>query len=404
MNEISNLAQILITFGGLFLIGLLADLVGRHTPLPRVTLLLLSGFAIGPSLFDLLPAFTDQWFPVLTKIALAMIGFLLGQNLTRKRLSELGRPVLAMSLGEVIMTALLVFTVLRLFGVSMEIALLLAGVAPATAPAATVDVVHEYGAKGEFTDTLLGIVTIDDAWGLLIFSLLLATVQSFSDVGGAWQIIQTGAWEVGGAILLGIVLGLPMAYLTGRILPGEPSQAEALGVVLLSAGIAEWLNVSYILSAMVLGATVANLAKHHNRPFNAIEGIEWPFLILFFLLAGASLHIEALAQAGALTAGYIALRIAGRLIGTRLGGWLSGTDTTIRQWIGLALLPQAGVAIGMALIASHHFPEIKGVILPVVLGATVIFEIVGPIATRWTLVHVGDITNNHKHKHKKARS
>lgn len=402
MNEISNLAQILITFGGLFLIGLLADLVGRHTPLPRVTLLLLSGFAIGPSLLDLLPAFTDLWFPVLTNIALAMIGFLLGQNLTRKRLSELGRPVLAMSLGEVIMTALLVFTVLRLFGVSMEIALLLAGVAPATAPAATVDVVHEYGAKGEFTDTLLGIVAIDDAWGLLVFSLLLATVQSLSGVEGAWQIIQTGAWEVGGAILLGIVLGLPMAYLTGRIQPGEPSQAEALGVVLLGAGIAEWLNVSYILTAMALGATVANLAKHHGRPFSAIEGIEWPFLILFFLLAGASLHIDALAQAGALTAGYIALRIAGRLIGTRLGGWLSDTDTTIRQWIGLALLPQAGVAIGMALIASQHFPEIKGVILPVVLGATVIFEIVGPIATRWTLIHVGDITNNQKHKHKKV--
>jgi Kef-type K+ transport system membrane component KefB len=408
VNEISNLAQILITFGGLFLIGLLADLVGRHTPLPRVTLLLLSGFAIGPSLLDLLPDFTDSWFPVLTNIALAMIGFLLGQNLTRKRLSELGRPVLAMSIGEVIMTALLVFTVLRLFGVSMEIALLLAGVAPATAPAATVDVVHEYRAKGKFTDTLLGIVTIDDAWGLLVFSLLLATAQSLSSVEGAWQIIQTGAWEVGGAILLGIVLGLPMAYLTGRILPGEPSQAEALGVVLLGAGIAEWLNVSYILSAMALGATVANLAKHHNRPFNAIEGIEWPFLILFFLLAGASLHIDAMVQAGALTAGYIALRIAGRLIGTRLGGWLSGTDTTIRQWIGLALLPQAGVAIGMALIASHHFPEIKGVILPVILGATVIFEIVGPIATRWTLIHVGDITNNnnhkHKHKPKKARS
>lgn len=402
MSEENNLAQILITFGGLFLIGLLADLAGRRTPLPRVTLLLLSGFAIGPSVLDLLPAFTDQWFPVLTDIALAMIGFLLGQNLTRKRFADLGRPVLIMSIGEVVMTALLVFSVLVLFGVSTEIALLLAGVAPATAPAATVDVVHEYRAKGKFTDTLLGIVAIDDAWGLLVFSLLLASAEALRGQGEVMQVIQTGGWELGGAVLLGLLLGMPMAYITGRIRSGEPTLAEALGVVLLSAGIAEWLDVSYILSAMVLGATVANLAKHHNRPFNAIEGIEWPFLILFFLLAGASLHVNALAEAGFLAAGYISLRILGRIIGTRLGGRLIGVDLKIRRWIGVTLLPQAGIAIGMALLASHRFPEIGNVILPVVLGSTVIFEVVGPVVTRWTLAHIGDIPDNHKPK--KARS
>jgi len=388
------IAEVLITFGGLFLVGLLADLAGRHSPLPRVTLLLMAGFLIGPSVLDWLPQFTEDWFPILTDIALAMIGFLLGQKLTPTKLRELGRSVLTMSIGEVVLTALLVFSVLSLLGVPLEVALLLAGIAPATAPAATVDVVQEYGAEGRFTHSLLGIVAIDDAWGLLVFSLLLATAQALSGNAGAGGVLATGAWEIGGALLLGLVLGIPMAYITGRIRPGEPTQAEVLGLVLLCAGLAVWAEVSYILAAIVLGAVVASFAKHHDRPFHAIEGFEWPFLILFFLLAGNALHVEALAQVGLLGAGYITLRVAGRILGTRLGGWLSGADPTTRRYIGLALLPQAGVAIGMALLASQRFPEFKEIILPVVLGSTVVFELIGPVVTHRVLIRMGEIQND----------
>lgn len=394
MTDTRLAAEILVTFGGLFIIGLLADLVGRHTPLPRVTLLLLAGFVIGPSFLDWLPQFTGDWFPILTDIALAMIGFLLGQKLTMSTLQRLGRSVLFMSIGEVFLTALLVFTVLSVCGVTTELALLLAGIAPATAPAATIDVVREYKAKGRFTDTLLGIVAIDDAWGLLVFSVLLAVVQALSGQEGVGAVLISGVWEIGGAVLLGVLLGMPMAYLTGRIRPGEPTQAEALGVVLLCAGLAVLMEVSYILSAMILGAVVANLAKHHDRPFHAIEGFEWPFLILFFLLAGAALHMEALAHVGLLGAGYVVLRIVGRILGTQLGGWLSGTEPTTRRWIGLALLPQAGVAIGMGLLASQRFPDLKDILLPVVLGSTVIFELLGPVMTRRVLIRIGEVPND----------
>ena len=388
-----SLAQILITFGGLFLIGLVADLLGRYTFLPRVTLLLLAGFIIGPSILDWLPDFTQQWFPILTDIALAMIGFLLGNNMTRARLSELGRPVLAMSIGEVLMTALLVFSVLKLFSVPTDIALLLAGIAPATAPAATLDVINEYRAKGKFTNTLQGIVAIDDAWGLLVFSVLLAIAEALNG-NGVVETLQSGAWEICGAVGLGLLLGLPMALLTGHIRPGEPTQAEALGVVMLCAGLSEWLGVSYILSAITLGAIVANLAKHHERPFRAIEGFEWPLLILFFLLAGAALHLDTLAQVGVLGGGYILLRSLGLVFGAWLGGRTSGVDQNVRKWMGVALLPQAGVAIGMALLVSQRFPEIGGVILPVILGSTVFFELIGPVATRYALSRAGELNQN----------
>jgi len=394
MDTASNCSQsviILLTFGGLFLIGLLADIAGKHTPLPRVTLLLLAGFAIGPSCFNLLPQFTQECFSLLTKISLTMIGFLLGQHMTLQRMRELGRTVLTMSASEVLMTAAMISGVLILFGVPVHIALLLAGIAPATAPAATVDVVHEYSARGKFTNTLLGIVAIDDAWGLFIFSILLAVVQALQGGGGVAGAIATGAWEIAGAGILGLVLGIPMAYLTGRIRSGEPTQAEALGVVLICAGLAVWFDVSYILAAMVLGSIVSNFATHHERPFIAIEGIEWPFLILFFLLAGASLHVGALIDAGWLAIGYILLRILGRVGGVWLGGFLCGAERQVRTWLGLTLLPQAGVAIGMALLAAQRFPESEDIILPVVLGATVVFEVVGPAVTRMVLTHVGDI-------------
>ena len=138
---------ILITFGGLFIIGLLADLIGRHTPLPRVTLLIITGFVIGPSVLDWLPSFTQDWFPVLTDIALAMIGFLLGQSLTKKKLASMGRPILTISISVMFMTAILMFIGLIALGAPIELALILAAIAPATAPAPVVDVTQQLNAK-----------------------------------------------------------------------------------------------------------------------------------------------------------------------------------------------------------------------------------------------------------------
>jgi len=382
--------EILATFGGLFLLGLLADLVGRNTFLPRVTLLLIAGFIIGPEMMGWLPSFTADWFPVLTDVALAMIGFLLGQKLTWHSLRRLGRPVLYMSVGEVFTTALLVTVVLALLGVPLEIALMLGGIAPATAPAATVDTVEQVGARGRFTDTLLGIVAVDDAWGLIIFSLLLAGAQVAAGGDAAGSVLLSGLWKVFGAVLLGVLVGLPMAYLTGRLRPGQPTQAEALGFILLCAGLSIWTGVSHILTAMMLGAVVANLARHHQRPFHEIKGIEWPFLILFFLLSGARLELEALIQVGAVGTAYILLRVVGQIAGTWIGGRLVKVEPVTRRWMGVALMPQAGVALGMALLAVESFPEYEHVILPVVLGSTVVFELAGPIATRWALERTGD--------------
>ena len=385
-----EIAITIIALGGVMMLGLVTDLIGRHTPLPRVTLLLAFGFLIGPSALAWLPEIEPQLFNLLSTIALVMIGFLIGGTLTTDSLKQHGRRVLTVSTTMVVVSAAVVAVGLMLLGVQVEVALLLGGIAPATDPAATADVVDEIRAKGPFSETLLGIVAVDDAWGLIAFTLMLAAVHLINGEAGIPAVLLGGLWELGGAMLLGVLLGVPMAYLSGRIRAGEPLQAEALGMVFLCGGLALWLEVSFILSAMVMGAVVTNLATHHRRPFHAVEGIEWPFLVLFFVLAGASLQIDALWLAGTGFLGYLLLRVLGRVLGARLGGALCGDDPAQRWWMGLAMLPQAGVALGMSLVAMQRVPEVGDIIVPVVVGATVIFELVGPVFTRLALRRVGE--------------
>ena len=372
-----------LILGLLFLIGFIADIVGRSTFLPRVTLLMLGGLAVGPAGFSIVPdSFVNQWFPELTNIALALIGFLLGNQLSVPALRKRGTKVIGISLCKVFGASLFVATTLLLVGVDPVIALLLAGVAPATDPAATYDLVHESGTSGEFVDTLLSIVAVDDVWGLLIFMVMLATAGIVAGDAALATGILSSLADIGSSILLGVALGAPMAYLTGRIRHGEPMLAEALGFVLLGAGIADWFDLLPILTAIVMGITVASLATHHERPFHVIAGVEWPFMVLFFVLAGASLELEKLQLAGALTVIYIAARFIGIYLGARLGSRIVGAHAALRRWLGIALMPQAGVAIGMALLATQRFPDTASVVLTVAVASTVILETVGPVFTR----------------------
>ena len=380
----------LMTLGALLLAGLAVEAVGRHTPLPRVTLLLAFGFAIGPSGWDLLPDLHGEWFPLVADMALLMIGFLLGEQLVRLLTGKLGREILTISVFDVLLTCLVVLGGLWLLGVPLVTALLLAGIAAATAPAATTDVIEESGARGPFTSVLVGVVAIDDAWGMILFSLLLAAALVLGGGSSGLDGLWLGLYDIGGSLLLGLCLGVPMAYFTGRIRPGQPTLAEALGFVFLCGGLAEWLEVSFLLAAMVMGAVVYRLASHHRRPFHEIEHVDWPFKMLFFILAGASLHLESLLDAGYIAVAYILLRILGKLVGAATGGYIGKADLSVRRWLGPALLPQAGVAMGMALVASQRFPELSESILAIAIGATVFFELIGPVITRYTLGQVGE--------------
>lgn len=375
-----DLATTLLTLGALFLAGLVADQIGRRLPLPRVTLLLGAGMLAGGAGLDLIPHEAQVWYEFLSISALTMVAFLLGGALTKKNLRAHGRAILAISLAIVAVTVGLVGLGLWLLGLEPGLALLAGAIASATAPAATQDALRQSGREGAFVDTLKGIVAIDDAWGLLVFSLAVVGASQLAGAADA-STLPLAAWEIGGAILVGAAIGLPAAILTGRLTPGEPLQTEALGLVFLTAGIAISLGVSFLLAGMTAGAIIANRARHHARAFHEIEGIQWPFMVLFFLLAGASLEFESLAGLGLTGAAYIVLRIAARILGGWIGAAFGGAPRPERPWFGLALLPQAGVAIGMALVAGERFPAWADTLMALTISTTVAFELFGPAAT-----------------------
>lgn len=378
-------AQMFIAIGCILLLGLATDLLGRRTRLPRVTLLLLFGMLVGPEMLNLIPVLVLDYFDVIAQIALLMIGFVLGGKLNKKNLSRSAQQVIVISLTAALFACLIVMSGLFLLGVPLGLAILLACVASATDPVATVETISESGLRNQFANKLLGIVALDDAWSLMLFSLGVALVSTLNGHGITGSSISHVMQDIGGAILLGVVIGLPAAYLTGRIKRGRPMMTEALGLVFLCGGLSLWLEVSFLIAAMTMGAMIANLARHHDYPFHAIEGIEWPFMVVFFVLAGASLRFGSLYHIGLFGVAYIMLRTLGKFIGAAVGGQLSRADLQTRRWMGLALLPQAGAAMGMALVAANQFPEYRHMLLTIVISTTVIFELTGPVLTRLAL-------------------
>lgn len=385
--------QFLIAIGSILLFAIAADVIGKHTFLPRVTLLLLFGVIIGKDVLDLIPPIVTNQFELLADIALIMVGFLIGGKLTRKSMQGTVGKTLWISNSAVLITVSIVSISLLLIGIETQLAILLGCIATATAPAATIDVISESNYQGPFASLLISIVAIDDALGLIVFSIGIAFVSALNGNEYSMYPVLIALKEIGGAIILGAGIGLPAAYLTGRLNPGQPILVEALALVFLCGGLAIWLNVSFLIASIVMGCVIVNLAKHHDYPFHAIEGIEWIFLIIFFTLAGASLSLESLVSIGLIGIVYIIARVIGKILGGFLGAKISKTDKATQNWIGPALLPQAGVAVGMALVASTKFPQYQQLLLSVVISTTIFFEIVGPIVTRYALNRVQSHNN-----------
>lgn len=376
------------------LLGMITNTLGQRTLLPRVTLLLIFGILIGPNVFDLIPQSIFSSFDLFANVALLMIGFLVGGHLTRKLMHSIGRELLAVSLGAVIGTVTVVALCLSLLGLPVEIAIMLGCIATATDPAATMDVIEETHSGGRFSELLTSIVALDDALGLIIFSLGVALTGLLNGADGIVTPLLVAAKDILGAVAIGVLIGVPAAYFTGRIQPGRPMLFEALGIVFLCGGLALYFEVSYLLAAIVMGMVVVNLAEHHDYPFHEIENIEQPFLILFFVLAGASLQYQSLLGIGVIGFVYILARIAGKVIGVQLGGRCCQSTAETRNWMGFALLPQAGVAMGMALVAAEQFPDYRQLLLSVVISTTIFFELVGPVFTGFALRKASDGSAN----------
>ena len=361
--------------------------LARYLKLPRVTLLVLTGLLVGPSVLDIIPSSIIEMFPTIAYIALSMVAFRLGEAFIDFDLKDNGLAAFGISLGKTIAAASLVFAGVFLIKKSLVLGLLLAALAPASAPAATLDVISETKAKGPLTQTIMNVLAIDNILSIALFALVLIFADSLMDQGESWHEILLGMWEIGGAFILGFCLGWPTTKLAEYIdKEEEPSFLKVLGVILLCAGLAYQFHVSYLLACIVLGITVARSNHPPMRHvFLTVEEIGEPFLVFFFLLAGCELQLSALPTLGLVGVVYVVARCAGFVMGGTLVSHWVRAEPVIQKHIGWCLFPQAGVALGLAVITLDHFPHTGELLISVIVGTTVIFELFGPTVTRWHL-------------------
>ncbi|PAU81839.1 cation:proton antiporter [Halovibrio salipaludis] len=393
MPESGTTVTHLIVIGLLLSLSVLADAIATRTRLPRISLLVLIGVLVAAVQQGVLGyaearPLGELSEPLIT-LALVMVAFLLGGELTLDRLRATGPVILVISLSVIGVGAAAVGGGLLAVGYPLAVALSLAAISVATDPAAVSEAIRETGKDDTQSRVIRGIVAIDDAWGIIVFGLAMAGLGFLGSGDGAGALLEAG-WELGGAVLVGVGLGLPAAWLTGRLRPGEPTQSEALALVFLIAGLSEYLHLSSLLTAMVAGFVIVNVTSHHTRSFTEIEHIEWPFLVFFFVLSGASVDFAYLGSAGGVILTYTGLRVLGRYAGGRLGMALLGRrGRELNPGIGLALTPQAGVAMGMALLAAERHPEHGSLIVATVVTSTIAFELFGPLLVRRVLSRAG---------------
>jgi Kef-type K+ transport system membrane component KefB len=386
----------ILTLGFLLLTGFFVTRIFGKLRIPAVTIYLLVGIVTGPYLCNFISAGLLKSSGFISHIVLGFIAFTIGQNFLRDTFARIGKQVLWISVFEAsgawILVTLLFLLVLHQ---PLYLSFIFGAISAATAPAATVMVVREYNAKGPFTETLLGIVAIDDAWCLIIFGISLAIAKVLYAHAGSAYLVCTAILHSLIEISASLVLGGCLAWLLNKLSRYTRTKEEllicVLGFISVNTGLAIRLHLSVLLANMFLGAILINLDSASVRFFNTLKSIDPPLYLIFFVLAGAHLEISALGRLGVMGVGYLIFRVLGKSVGAWIGGQISHAASNIKKYVGLGLVPQAGVALGVALIAQEEFPEVGGVILTVIVATTVVYEIVGPVCTRIALHRAGDI-------------
>ena len=373
--------------------GLVLSRVVKKLRLPNVTGYLIAGLLIGPCVLGLVPQAALDKLNIITTIALGFIAFSIGGEFKLSSIRSIGKNVIIITLFQSIMAAALVDIVLCLCGFNVSESIILGAIATATAPAATLMVVRQYKAKGELTNTLLPVVAMDDAVGLIVFAVSNAIADTLAS--GAQPSVYTMAVAPLIEIALSLLSGGLLGFLISLSMRFFHSRANKMCIciagVVLGVAIAQQFGLSDLLVCMSVGAVFANLRNDALEVMDVCDGWTPPLFMLFFVISGAELDVGALPTVGLLGVLYIVVRSFGKYFGAYLGSVVVKASPNIRKYLGITLLPQAGVAIGMAQMVLTQLPQFGARIQAVVLSATLIYELVGPVATNIALTKAGEI-------------
>jgi Kef-type K+ transport system membrane component KefB len=380
--------------------GLLLSRVVKKLNLPDVTGFLIAGLIIGPYCLGVFSGESLEAVSDITAVALGFIAFSIGGEFKKENLKRVGMKAFIITVFQAMAAVILVDAALILAGFDIPLAITLGAIATATAPAATLMVVRQYKARGKMTNTLLSVVAMDDAIGLAVFSISLAIAQSLTS--GAVPTVNNMLLQPLIEIVLSLLIGFAIGAIASICIRFFKSRANRLCItiasVLLGVALSNMLGLSSLLLCMSIGAAVVNLRSDAETILEGAERWTTPLFMLFFVISGAELDLTVLTSVGLLGLIYIVARSIGKYLGAYLGARIVKSEPSIQRYLGLTLLPQAGVAIGMAQIVMSKLPEYGAQIRAVVLCATLIYELVGPVLTRIALVKSGEIENMPKQK------
>jgi Kef-type K+ transport system membrane component KefB len=386
----------LLSAGLILLLGFVGARLLKLVRLPSVTAFLLVGILIGPQLLNLV---TEEIFAsseFFSNLVLGLIAFSLGENFRIDKLRQGMRQVMWISLSAALAAWVLVSAALVVYFISIKMpiypAIVLGAAASATAPAATVLVIREYRAGGILTELLLKVVAIDDAWCLIFAAMAIAVGNAMRADVFQISIVFAGLGEIFGALVLGGFLGYFSSRLSKYVRTREELLVYTLGLLFLNVGLSIALEVSVLLSAMMMGLVMVNIARENYKFFEVLRSIDTPLYLTFFIISGTHLDFAILYKMGLAGILYVVFRTIGKVYGAKLGARVSGAPKSVEDWLGLSLAPQAGVALGIGLVAKVTFPDFGDYIFTIIAATSVIFELIGPLLTKYSLKKAGEIS------------
>lgn len=398
--NVNEVTQILISLCVMMLAGFLVTRITKRLKLPNVTGFIIAGILIGPSVLGVVPENIIGGMGFISDIAMTFIAFAVGKFFTTQVLKKDGKKVLKITLFEVVITAVLMILMLKLtFNLEWSVTLILAVLSIATAPASTMMIINQYKAKGSYVETLLQVIAYGNVICLFLFGIMSSIINATS-IGyiGAWDIILPIVYNLG-SMLLGFIFGIILGKLLAVKTRSSDNRLILLVAMLLAlAGICSLFDISAHIACMIFGATYVNYTKDNNL-YSELNKFTPPIMSVFFVLGGMNLSLSSLGVVGLVGVVYTLARLVGKYTGTFVGCMVAKTPPVYKKYLGLSLVPQAGVTIGLAFLAQRILPlELGNTVMTIILASSVLYELIGPACAKTSLVLAGAIPKENNEK------
>ena len=395
--------QTLFFIGIIFVLGALVQWFSPKIGLPKVVGYLLLGLLIGPEILGIIPQHFIEETHIITDLSLALIAVLVGANLKYSKLKEMGKQIVLVTFfeatGAFLFVAIGFYLLSSFLGFSnhesLIISILFGGLSSATAPVATIAVVHELKAKGKFTTFLLAVVATDDALALIFFACAVIMAGIFAGNGTFSYTVL----EIFGVIILSGIIGIigaALSELIDKLFVHHKGMEtiSTIGMVFIVYSLSEYWQLEPLFATLVMGVVMTNISPDFDLVEEEIDNhLEEIIFMLFFMFSAMHLNLNTLSSMPLIILTYILLRFGGKIFGVWLGAKLSHADKNVKKYLGLGLFPQAGVAIGLALSLQHEtgFESIAPLILNVIIATTIVHELIGPLLTKYILKKSGEV-------------